>query len=100
MTTIYFKRCGGFIGQGMRLEVDLGQLPGREAGHIINLIDQAEFFRLPENLIIKFHPDEYQYTITVDNGVFSHTVRVNDSTLPDSLRALVNQLTLLRSIAG
>ena len=100
MTTITFKRAGGFIGQGMRFQLDLSQLPGNDARYIVRLIEQAEFFSLPENLIIKFNPDEYQYTITVDVGIISHTVRANDSTMPASLRPLVDELSLLKTVAG
>lgn len=100
MTTIAFKRSGGFIGQGMRFQVDLGRLPAEDAHYIIRLIEQAEFFNLPENMIVKFNPDEYQYTITVDVGILSHTVRTNDTTMPASLRPLVDELSSLKSVAG
>lgn len=100
MTTITFKRSGGFIGRGMRLQVDLEQLPIHDARYLTRLIEQAEFFNLPENLIIKFNPDEYQYTITVDLGVTSHTVRTNDTTMPGSLRPLVDELSALKTVAG
>lgn len=100
MTTIAFKRSGGFIGRGMRLQVDLDQLPINDARALVKLIEQAEFFNLPENLIIKFNPDEYQYTITIDLGVTSHTVRTNDTTMPASLRPLVDELSALKSVAG
>ncbi len=100
MTTIAFKRSGGFVGQGMRFQLDLGQLPARDARHIVHLIEQAGFFNLPENLIVKFNPDEYQYTITVDVGIMSHTVRTNDTTMPVSLRPLVEELSSLKSVAG
>lgn len=100
MTTIAFKRSGGFVGQGMRLQLDLGQLPDRDARYLIHLIEQAEFFNLPENLIVKFNPDEYQYTITIDVGILSHTVRTNDTTMPASLRPLVDELSSLKSVAG
>jgi hypothetical protein len=95
-----FKRCGGFIGTGMRLQLDLDQLPINNASDIVRLIEQAAFFDLPENLIIKFNPDEYQYTITVDMGVTSHTVRTNDTTMPASLRPLVDELSGLKTVAG
>jgi hypothetical protein len=95
-----FKRCGGFIGTGMRFQLDLEQLPINDARDIVRLIEQAEFFNLPENLIIKCNPDEYQYTITVDLGVTSHTVRTNDTTMPTSLRPLVDELSALKSVAG
>ncbi|HMB25522.1 MAG: protealysin inhibitor emfourin [Chloroflexota bacterium] len=100
MTTIAFKRAGGFVGQGMRFQLDLGQLPDGDARYLIQLIEQAEFFNLPENLIVKFNPDEYQYTITIDVGILSHTVRTNDTTMPTSLRPLVDELSSLKSVAG
>ena len=100
MTRIMFKRCGGFIGTGMRFQLDLDQLPINDARFIVRLIEQAEFFNLPENMIIKFNPDEYQYTITIDLGVASHTVRTNDTTMPPPLRPLVDELSALKSVAG
>ncbi|SRR6266498_1238601 len=99
MTTITFKRAGGFVGQGMKYELDLKHLPISDARYLIRLIEQAEFFNLPENLIIKFNPDEYQYTITVDAGIVSHTVRTNDTTMPESLRPLVDELSSLKTVA-
>ena len=100
MTTITFKRSGGFIGKGMRFQVDLDQLPVKDARYLVQLIEQAEFFNLPENLIIKFNPDEYQDTITIDRGLTSHTVRTNDTTMPAALRPLVDELSALKSVAG
>ena len=100
MTTIFFKRSGGFIGPGMRYQVNLDQLPVNNARFIAQLIEQSEFFALPENLIIKFNPDEYQYTITIEAGAVCHTVRTNDTTMPVSLRPLVDELSALKSVAG
>jgi hypothetical protein len=100
MTTITFKRCGGFVGTGMRLQLSLDQLPAGDANALVRLIEQAEFFHIPENLIVKFNPDEFQYTITVDAGIICHTVRTNDTTMPASLRPLVEELSALNSVAG
>ena len=100
MTTIFFKRSGGFVGQSMRIQLDLNKLPADDARSLFQLIEQAQFFSLPENFIRRFNPDEYQYTITVESDEICHTVRANDSTLPASLRPLVEQLTSLRSVAG
>jgi hypothetical protein len=99
MTTITFKRSGGFVGAGMKYELNLNQLPKDDAHSIIRLIQQAEFFNIPENLIVKFNPNEYQYTITVDAGIICHTVRTNDTTMPTSLRPLVDELSALRTVA-
>ena len=100
MTTISFKRAGGFVGKGIRIQLALDQLPSEDSSALLRLIEQAEFFNIPENLIVKFNPDEYQYTITVDAGVICHTVRTNDTTMPASLRPLVEELSSLDSVAG
>ena len=98
MATITFKRSGGFVGQGMKYELNLNHLPTDDAKKLIHLIEKAEFFNLSENLITKFMPDEYQYTLTVDVGITSHTVRTNDTTMPGSLRPLVDESSLLRPV--
>ena len=95
MAKIMFKRSGGFIGQGMKFELNLNSMPISAVRNITRLVEEAQFFDLPENLIKNFKPDEYQYTITVDAGITNHTVRTNDSTMPSSLRPLVKELSLL-----
>lgn len=98
MATVTFKRSGGFIGHGMKYVLNLDHLPTDDAKKLVRLIKKAEFFNLPENLIKKFMPDEYQYTLTVDVGITSHTVRTNDTTMPESLRPLVDELSSLRPV--
>jgi len=95
MAKISFKRSGGFIGRGMRFELNLNNLPISAVRNITRLVEEAQFFDLPENLIKTFKPDEYQYTITVDAGITNNTVRTNDSTMPSSLRPLIRELSLL-----
>jgi hypothetical protein len=99
MTTITFKRSGGFVGKGMRFQLSLEELPKDDARALLRLIEQSGFFSIPENLIVKFNPDEYQYTITVDVGVIYHTVRTNDTTMPAALRPLVDELSSLQMSA-
>ena len=94
MAKITFKRSG-FIGPGMRFELNLNSLPISAVRNITRLVEEAQFFDLPENLIKNFQPDEYQYTITVDAGITYHTVRMNDSTMPSSLKPLVRELSLM-----
>jgi hypothetical protein len=95
MAKITFNRSGGFIGRGMRFVLNLNALPISTVRNITRLVEQAQFFDLPENLIRNFQSDECQYTITVDAGVTNHTVRTNDSTMPNSLRPLVRELSLM-----
>jgi len=96
MATITFKRSGGFVGTGMKYQLNLNQLPKNDVQSLVRLINQAGFFNIPENLIVKFNPDEYQYMITVDAGIICHTVRTNDTTMPATLRPLVDQLSTLK----
>jgi hypothetical protein len=98
MAKITFKRSGGFIGHGMRFELNLNDLPISAVRNITRLVEEAQFFDLPENLIKTFMPDEYQYTVTVDAGITNHTVRTNDSTMPNSLRPLIKELSLLSAV--
>ena len=93
MAKITFKRTGGFLERAMKFELNLNALPISAVRNITRLVEQAQFFDLPENLIRNFQPDEYQYTITVDAGITNHTVRTNDSTMPSSLRPLVRELS-------
>ena len=95
MAKITFKRSGGFVGHGIRLELNLNSLPISTVRNITRLVEQARFFDLPEDLVRNFQPEECQYTITVDAGVTDHTVRTNDSTMPSSLRPLVRELSLM-----
>jgi hypothetical protein len=94
MAKITFKRSGGFIDRGTGFELNLNNLPISAVRNLTRLVEEAQFFDLPENLIRNFQPDEYQYTITVDAGIANHTVRTNDSTMPSSLRPLVRELSL------
>ena len=95
MAKITFKKSGGFIGQDTRFELNLNNMPISAVRNITRLVEEAQFFDLPENLIKSFKPDEFLYTITVDAGITNHTVRTNDSTMPSSLRPLIRELSLL-----
>lgn len=98
MAKITFKRSGGFIGNGMKFELNLNDMPISAVRTITRLVEEAQFFDLPENLIKTFKPDEYQYTITVDAGITNHTVRTNDSTMPSSLRPLIRELSMMSTV--
>ena len=96
MTIITFKRSGGVIGNELHFDIDLNALSEDEAARILRLIDKADFFNVPENLSASRSPDEFQYWIEVDNGGDTHTVEVTDTTMPESLRPLIRELTMMR----
>jgi phage portal protein BeeE len=98
MTHITFDRSGGVIGSDMHLELDTQNLSEEDASVLRRLIDEADFFNLPENLVVQPNTDEFQYQITIDDDERSHTVRVSDSSMEKPLHPLIKELTLLKML--
>ena len=93
MTMINFKRMGGMMGREMSTSLDLGTMPGHEAQRIHGLLTASNFFEIPMVENLRIGPDEYEYLITVVAGNSIHTVHVSDTSMPESLRPLVEDLT-------
>lgn len=81
------------MGKEMTMDFDLGGIPNSAAQRLHNLLNESNFFEIPvvNNLIAG--PDEYEYMITVVAGNSLHTVHVSDTSMPKSLRPLVEELT-------
>jgi len=99
MTKITFERSGGLLGQDIFLDLDLDTLPANESLNLIQLIQRANFFKLPEDLAGQSTPDEFQYTVTVDSGNTHHCIHTSDTSAPDSLRPLLNILSTLARVS-
>jgi hypothetical protein len=95
MTKIIFKRTGGVAGREMESDIDLNEMPDHESQELMQLISDTNFFKIPQNLISTGTPDEYEYTVTVEAGNTHHTIHTSDSSAPDSLRPLLDKLSLL-----
>jgi len=95
MTKVIYQRTGGALGQEINISVDLASLPASETHNLMTLIGQSDFFAIPENLAAQSTPDEFQYTITVEAERSKHTIHTSDTTMPNSLRPLLNELTML-----
>ena len=96
MTHIHFERTGGFMGRKVTLDLDLDELPDEQSEAIQALLDLADFFALPRNLVERAVPDAFTYSITVDKGFArKHSVVVSDSSAPDALRPLLDELSQL-----
>ena len=95
MTKIKFNRSGGVVGQEIDLNLDLDTVPANEALNLIQLVQKADFFKLPGDLVGTAVPDEFIYTITVESGPSQHCVRTSDTSAPESLRPLLNVLSTL-----
>jgi Emfourin len=92
---INFKRTGGAMGKEMTMDVDLNSLPASEAQRLHNMLNESKFFEVPIVNDLRAGPDEYEYVITVVAGNSIHTVHVSDTSMPHSLRPLVEELAEL-----
>jgi hypothetical protein len=92
MTKIFFERSGGFMGRKVTATLDLEELPEDLAETLEEMLDEADFFELPADLTRPPMPDAFTYTITVSSEEGQHTVRVSDTTAPNDLRPLLEEL--------
>jgi len=95
MTTISFKRTGGVMGHEIAVDFDLNEMPANISQRLHNLITEANFFAIPVVNEALSRPDEFEYTVTIDAGNSMHTVRTTDTSMPESLRPLIEGLSEL-----
>lgn len=95
MTTISYKRTGGTMGQEMAVDLNLNEMPANLSQRLQNLITESNFFATPVLNEAFSRPDEFEYTVSIDAGNSMHTVRATDSSMPESLRPLIEDLTEL-----
>jgi hypothetical protein len=92
MTKILFERTGGFMGRKVSVTINLDDLPDDQANLLNELLDNTDFFELPANLTQPAMPDAFTYNITISSEERQHSVRVSDTTAPDDLRPLLEEL--------
>ena len=90
---IRFEQTGGIMGRKISLDLDTSDLPADEAETLRQVLDDTNFFALPENLVTQLVPDELQYLITVETDDVVHSVRTSDTTATSALRALIQILS-------
>ena len=95
MAKIVFERSGGFLEPPIDLTLDLDSLAPHEAQHFMYLIEDADFFRFPEDLVAELAADEFIYTITVETGNARHCIHVSEMYLSEPLQMLVDELSEL-----
>ena len=97
MTTIHFERTGGLLGEAIKLDLDLNKMPDDESQVLQRMIQNADFFKIPENLEGRPTMDGFRYRITVRAGQSAHTVRTSDGTMPGGLQPLVGELLAIHA---
>jgi len=94
---VTFERTGGFAGRKLRARIDTSTLPRTQEDELCRLIAESGFFALPGRLEPAApQPDRFQYVLTVDTGENSHTVFASESSVPQSMRPLLNWLSRYR----
>ena len=81
------------MGRKVSTTIDLDDLPDEQAELLGELLDEADFFELPPDLTKPAMPDAFTYNITVSSEERQHSVRVSDTTAPDDLRPLLEELS-------
>lgn len=101
---IYFERSGGFVGQQVSAVVDTNQLPPEDALRLLNKVDDADFFCLPENpnegLEGTMGVDRLCYKVTVEVAGVQHTVETSEESAPEELQPLLRELTTIARDPG
>lgn len=87
------------MGKEMAMNFDLGTMPGSVAQRLHGLLTESNFFEVPVVNDLRTAPEEYEYDITVVAGNSIHTIHVSDSSMPESLRPLIEELTELAETA-
>jgi hypothetical protein len=93
MKKIIFERTGGFMGRKVSINLDLDELPASQSRTLQRLLDEADFFNLPENLSSQSLRDGFSYTITVEEETVIRTVQLSDTTAPETVRPLLENLS-------
>ena len=81
------------MGRELAMDFDLNSMPADESRRLHNMINESRFFEVPVINDLRTSPDEYEYIITVVAGNSIHSVNLIDSSMPPSLRPLVEDLT-------
>lgn len=88
-----FERTGGFAGITLTKVFDTADLPENEANQLRQLVDAANFFRLPKTITSNSkQPDRFQYQLKVEDNGKQHTVEVSEQAAPGTLRPLLDWL--------
>jgi emfourin len=87
---ITFEQSGGFAGLHLSEDIDTDELKPVEAVELLRLVDDANFFALPELIASPTpQPDRLVYTVCVSMNTGAHTVTVSEEVLPSGLKPLV-----------
>jgi hypothetical protein len=93
---ISFKRSGGFTGASSSLEIDSRDLDSMQTEDLKILIEGSGFFEAFafDNSLLQM-PDQFRYQISIEYEGRKRTLEMNDTSVPDLFRPLINHLVYL-----
>ena len=90
---ISIERTGGVAGITIAATVDAKDLPPDEAQKLRQMVEEADFFNLPERITSRSpQPDRFQYELKAEENGRQHTVMVSEEVIPEKLKPLVKWL--------
>jgi hypothetical protein len=90
---IQFEKSGGYAGiRRPATTIPVNSLPAAEAAEWRRLVEDADFFNLPERLPAAPGADRFQYQVTVDMDGGRHSVQVTEGAIPPALKPLIDRL--------
>ncbi|HUT20480.1 MAG TPA: protealysin inhibitor emfourin [Anaerolineae bacterium] len=93
---IEFERSGGFAGIQLAVSVDTEDLNPRDAELLESAVASAAFSQLPPRLLSAAPgADRFQYNLAVEEGDQRHEVQVGEAAIPDTLRPLIEHMSVL-----
>lgn len=87
------------MGQDLSADFDLNEMPDDASQHLHNLINESRFFETPVQPKTPSSVDEFEYTLTIDAGQSRYTVHITDTSMPESLRPLIEEITEIAKAA-
>lgn len=88
---INFSQSGGFTGIRRSLSLDTGTMPPDEARELEDSVNSAGFFDLPE-VLQSGGADRLQYKLTIERDAASHSIQMDDGSIPLALSPLIKKL--------
>ena len=91
---IQFERTGGVAGMRLTITIDSDSISSEDAAALRDMIHSASFFELPaKSQKSQSGADRFQYKVIVEIDERRHTIEIEESAVPASLRPLLNWLT-------
>ena len=84
-------RGGGLAGVVQTTIADSETLAPEDGARLRSQVEEANFFAVPADADhASGSPDRFAYTVTVEDGDRTHTVRRPETELPEAVRALID----------